>query len=206
MTGEVKIQIKYNRTQCTHILTWRAHIHDLSRTLYRVQRRNGFSQRANGAHEITWCQHVKRQRLAKQNIKKIVFDRHQRSKEVYVPQMTIFFQKLPSSSETRIAIVWKQFGICFIVFYHYLFDQMPDILGAVPQIQNSSNNMLILQSQNIATTSCNESSHDFLIPSYPSKCSARGSFTVWRAVKDEGPLREVLTPAARFFMLHVHTL
>ena len=38
---------------------------------------------------------------------------------------------------------------------HYLFYQTPDFLCVVLQITNLSNNMLILQLQSIATTSCN---------------------------------------------------
>ena len=56
---------------------------------------------------------------------------------------------------TSEVFAWRQFGICFIVFYHYLFYQTPDFLGVVLQITNLSNNMLILQLQSIATTSYN---------------------------------------------------
>ena len=63
---------------------------------------------------------------------------------------------------TTKAFGWRQFGICFILFYHFLFNQMPDILSAVLQIHNLSNNMVIMQLQSVATTSGDESSHTFL--------------------------------------------
>ena len=63
--------------------------------------------------------------------------------------------------------------------------------------------MLIFQLKSIASTSCNESSHDSLhIPQIAALDTF--FFTVWGAVQDEGPL-EVLTPA-RCFKLHVDTL
>ena len=72
------------------------------------------------------------------------------------------------------AFAWRQFGICFAVFYHYLFYQTPDFLSAVLQIQNSSNNMLILQLKSIAISSCNLNLS--WLSSYPSNCSPGGIF------------------------------
>ena len=63
------------------------------------------------------------------------------------------------------SFAWRQLGVCFIVSYHYLFYQMPDILGTALQIQISSNSMFVLQLQSITTTCCNESSqYYFHIP------------------------------------------